>query len=148
MFQQKIIMGALGQDPESINTKSGKTMAKFSVATTEKYKNNQGEWVQKTEWHNCLAFDAVASNILKYLSKGSKVHAVGKDQTNKYTDGDGNQRSSTVMICNSVTFLPAAKPADDSPSGIQPNKDFSADSSTKARATESRIEVEDDDLPF
>ena len=72
------LIGNLGNDPEIINLESGKTLAKFSVATNESYKNASGEKVTDTQWHNVVAWGKTAQIIEKYVTKGKEVAIEGK----------------------------------------------------------------------
>lgn len=99
------IIGKLGRDPEIIATKSGTTMAKMSVATTEKWKDKaSGEWKEATEWHRITAFGYQAQYIQKYGSKGMDVYIDGKLKTSSY-EKDGITRYSTDIIANDVQFI-------------------------------------------
>ena len=99
------IIGKLGRDPEIITTKSGTTMAKMSVATTEKWKDKaSGEWKEATEWHRITAFGYQAQYIQKYGAKGMDVYIDGKLKTSSY-EKDGITRYSTDIIANDVQFI-------------------------------------------
>lgn len=101
-----IILGNLGKDPEIRHMPNGKAVASFSIATSEKYLDKStGEQVEKTEWHNCTAFDKLAEIIGKYLHKGSKVYVEGKLKTDKYQDKSGKDCYATKIIVNSMQML-------------------------------------------
>ena len=87
-----ILLGRLGKDVELKTTPSGASVANFSVATGEKYKNKSGELVETTEWHNIVVWSKLAEVCQKYLSKGSQVYLEGKLQTRSWDDKDGNKR--------------------------------------------------------
>jgi single-strand DNA-binding protein len=95
-----ILIGNLGRDPEVRSMPSGDRMVTFSVATSETWRDrNSGERREKTEWHNVVIFnDNLAKVAENYLRKGSKVYLEGSLQTRKYTDKDGNERSSTEVV--------------------------------------------------
>ena len=78
MYQKVTLVGNLGKDPEIRNTQNGKKVASFSVATSEKFKDKNGERQTMTEWHNVVFFGTTAEVIEKYLHKGSKVMINGK----------------------------------------------------------------------
>ncbi len=109
-----IIIGNLGNDPEVATTSGGKSIANFSIATSEKWKGKDGQPVEKTEWHRCVAFDKLADICSQYLKKGSKVFVEGKLQTDKYQK-DGVDMYSTKIIVGSMQMLDSrdgeAKPA-------------------------------------
>lgn len=105
-FQQITIIGYLGNDPETINFEGGGVLTKFSVATTEVWNNKQtGERQERTEWHNILTRNKTAEICEKYLNKGSFVLVVGKLQTRKWQDQQGNDRWTTEINANQVKFL-------------------------------------------
>ena len=99
------LIGNLGNDPEIINLESGKTLAKFSVATNENYKNAQGEKVTDTQWHNVIAWGKTADIVEKYLTKGKEVAVEGKLTTRSWDDKDGNKRFTTEVVCNELLML-------------------------------------------
>lgn len=100
-----ILVGNLGQDPESHTFPSGDKVAKFSIATTEKYKDKQGQAQSNTEWHNIEMFGKLADLALQYLKKGSKIYLEGKIKTDEWQDNDGNKRKTTKIRALNMTFL-------------------------------------------
>lgn len=100
-----ILIGNLGSDPDMRHTQSGTAVANLSIATNESYKDKDGEWQDKTEWHRVVVWGAQAENCAKYLSKGSKVGVSGKLQTRKWEDDDGNARYTTEVVARNVEFL-------------------------------------------
>ena len=105
----QVLLGNLGRAPETRITKSGMAVCNFSVATAERAKEN-GEWVDSTTWHNVVAFGKTAEACEKYLDKGSQVHIMGRTQHRKWQDKEGNDRYSTEVIANDVTFVGGGKP--------------------------------------
>ena len=99
------LIGNLGNDPEIVNLESGKTLAKFSVATNESYKNVQGEKVTDTQWHNIVAWGKTAQIIEKYVGKGKEVAIEGKLTTRSWEDKDGVKRYSTEVVCSELLML-------------------------------------------
>ena len=99
------LIGNLGNDPEIITMDSGKKLAKFSVATNESYKNQQGERVTDTQWHNVVAWGKTAEVIEQYVTKGKEVALEGKLTTRSYDDKDGNKRYTTEVVCNELLLL-------------------------------------------
>ena len=81
-----ILVGNLGQDPEVRYLDSGVAVANFSLATTENYKNKQGERVSQTEWHNIVLWRGLAEVAEKYLKKGSSIYVEGKIRNRKWED--------------------------------------------------------------
>lgn len=99
------LIGHLGQNPEIKNFDNGNKMAKMSIATNETYKNNQGEYVQETQWHNIIAWGKVAEVAEKILKKGSEVIAEGKLIHRNYTDKDGAKKYITEVQLNNILLL-------------------------------------------
>ncbi len=94
-----IIVGTLGQDPETKYTASGSAIVRVSVATNESWKDkNTGENVEKTEWHRVVLFGKLAEVAAQYLKKGSQVYFEGKLRTNKWQDQNGQDRYTTEII--------------------------------------------------
>ena len=103
------LIGNLGQDPEIINLTDGKKVAKFSMATQDRYTNKQGEAVTDTQWHRIVAFNGTAKIIDQYVKKGNKIGIEGKLVTRAWDDKDGNVRYTTEVICNEILLLGGAK---------------------------------------
>jgi len=99
------LIGNLGNDPEIVNLESGKTLAKFSVATNENYKNAQGEKVTDTQWHNVIAWGKTAEIVEKYLTKGKEVVVEGKLTSRSYETKEGEKRYITEVVCNELLML-------------------------------------------
>jgi single-strand DNA-binding protein len=99
------LIGNLGNDPEIINLESGKTLAKFSVATNESYKNAQGEKVTDTQWHNIVAWGKTAQIVEKYVTKGKEVAIEGKLTTRSWEDKEGMKRYITEVVCSELLML-------------------------------------------
>lgn len=100
-----IILGNLGADPEVKYTQSGDCITSFSVATSERWKNKDGEKQERTEWHKIVAFGKLGELCGEYLAKGSKVYLEGSSHTNKWTDKDGIDRSTKQVKIREITFL-------------------------------------------
>jgi single-strand DNA-binding protein len=99
-----IIVGRLGQDPEVKVLENGNTVANLSVATSETWKDKQGEKQEKTEWHRLVAFGKTGELVGEYLKKGSQAYFEGKLQTRSW-DKDGEKRYTTEVVVNQVQFL-------------------------------------------
>jgi len=99
------LIGNLGNDPEIINLESGKTLAKFSIATNESYKNASGEKVTDTQWHNVVAWGKTAEIIEKYITKGKEVAIDGKLTSRSYETKEGEKRYVTEVVCNELLML-------------------------------------------
>jgi single-strand DNA-binding protein len=99
------LIGNLGQNPEIKTLDGGKKLAKFSLATSEIYRNAQGEKVKETQWHNLVAWGKVAEIVEKYLTKGSEVAVEGKPTNRTYNDKDGNKKYFTEVQVNELLML-------------------------------------------
>jgi len=105
-----MLLGRLGRDPEMRTTAGGQAVANFSVATDEGYKNKEtNEWVDRVEWHNCVAWGKTAEYIGAKLGKGRIVQVEGKLQTRKWQDKEGADRYSTEIVVESIVADTAAK---------------------------------------
>ena len=99
------LIGNLGNDPEIITLDSGKKLAKFSIATNETYKNQQGERVTDTQWHNVVAWGKTADIIESYVTKGKEIAVEGKLTHRSYDDKEGNKRYATEVVCQELLLL-------------------------------------------
>jgi single-strand DNA-binding protein len=99
------LIGNLGMNPEIITLENGKKLAKMTVATNETYKNQKGETVKETQWHNITAWAKQAEIAEKYLTKGKQVCVQGKLSNRSYTDKEGVKRYITEIICQEILML-------------------------------------------
>jgi single-strand DNA-binding protein len=104
-FNKVMLIGNLGRDPELKATPSGQVLARFSVATTETWKNTQGEKQSKTEWHNIVVWGKQAEIADKFLRKGKQVLIEGKIQYREYTDQAGVKKTSCEIRCDNFVML-------------------------------------------
>jgi single-strand DNA-binding protein len=100
-----ILVGRLGADPEVRQTQTGMSIAKISLATTERVKDKDGNYNEMTEWHRITAFGRTAETAGQYLSKGRQIYVEGRLRTSKYTDKNGVEKYSTEVICDRLQFL-------------------------------------------
>ena len=100
-----MLIGRLGDGPEMRYTQNGSAVANMRIATDESYKDNNGEWQKKTEWHKAVAFAAKADLAQKYLHKGSQVFIEGRLQTRQWEDNNGNKRYTTEIVVKDMVFL-------------------------------------------
>jgi single-strand DNA-binding protein len=129
-----ILVGNLGQDPQTRAMPSGKSVVNLRIATTDQWRDKQtGENKENTEWHTVVMFDRLAEIAAEYLRKGSQVYIEGKLRTRKWQDKEGNDRYSTEVVANEMQMLggrgggggggggyerePASRPAQASPGG-------------------------------
>jgi single-strand DNA-binding protein len=145
-----ILIGNLGKDPEVRHLENGRAVASFSLATSETYKNRNGERVTNTEWHNLVLWTPLAEIAEKYLKKGNQIYVEGRLTNRSYDDKDGNKRYITEVVVQNLTML-GGKPGTGGEFGTG-----SADSSSESENTGmtavpaqvSSMEEETDDLPF
>lgn len=107
MVNKAIILGNLGKDPELRYTPSGLAIARFPVATNERWLDQSNQRQERTEWHNIVVFGKQAENCGQYLSKGRQVFVEGSIRTRSYEDKDGNKRYVTEIVARDVRFLGA-----------------------------------------
>ena len=100
-----MLIGNLGRDPELKMTPSGQALARFSVATTETWKNPQGEKQSKTEWHNVVVWGKQAEIAEKFLRKGKQVLIEGRIQYREYTDQAGVKKTACDIRCDNFVML-------------------------------------------
>ncbi|MFC6996204.1 single-stranded DNA-binding protein [Rufibacter roseus] len=100
-----ILIGNLGKDPEVRHLEGGVAVARFPLATSETFKDKNGERQERTEWHNIVLWRGLAEVSEKYLRKGQSVYIEGKIRSNNYTDKDGIQRYSTEIVADNMTML-------------------------------------------
>jgi single-strand DNA-binding protein len=101
-----MLIGNLGKDPELSYTASGIAVAKFSIATNERWKDAEGNMQERTEWHNIIAWRKLAEICGQYLKKGSKVYIEGKLQTRSWDDkNSGQKRYATEVVTDDLIML-------------------------------------------
>src|SRR5919206_3689145 len=100
-----ILVGNLGRDAELRYTPGGAAVAKFSLATTEKWTDKAGSPQERTEWHNIDLWGKQAETLAEYLTKGKQVYVEGRLQSDEYTDKEGNKRKTTRVRCDRVVLL-------------------------------------------
>ena len=118
-----ILIGNLGKDPEVRYLDNGVAVANISLATTENYKNKEGEKVSQTEWHDIVLWRGLAEVAEKYLKKGASVYIEGKIRTSKWVDKDENNRYKTEIMADKMNMLSKS-------------------------SNETALNINEDDLPF
>jgi len=147
-----ILLGNVGKDPEIRSTPGGTMVANFTLATTDRQKDQQGNWQDKTEWHNLVAFTRTAEIIRDYVKKGSKLYVEGKIQTRSWDDKEsGQKRYRTEIIVNDISLLSGRDEGGSSggysrSSGSSSNYDQRPASNQEDYAQSA--EISDDDIPF
>jgi len=105
------LIGRLGQNPEVKTLTSGKKLTTFSVATTDTYRNSNGEKVEETQWHNIVAWGKVGEIAGEYLTKGQEVALEGKLTHRSYETNSGEKRYVTEINLNELVMMSGAKKA-------------------------------------
>ena len=105
MLNKVILIGRLGKDPEVRYMPNGEAVCNFSVATSESWKDSNGQKQERSEWHNVTMYRKLAEIAGKYLTKGSQVYLEGKIQTRKYQGKDGIERTAYEIIANEMKML-------------------------------------------
>jgi len=98
------LIGRLGRDPETRHSQSGTTFADFSLAIAERRKKGD-EWIDHTEWVNCVTIGKTAETVSKHVTKGSRLYVEGKIQTRKWQDKEGATRYATEVLVREILFL-------------------------------------------
>ena len=148
-----ILLGNVGKDPEMRSTPGGTLVANFTLATSDRQKDAQGNYQDRTEWHNLVAFTRTAEIIRDYVKKGSKLYVEGKIQTRSWDDKDtGAKRYRTEIIVNDISLLSGR---DEGASGGYSRSAGSSGSSAsfdqRSSGTDEyaqQTEISDDDIPF
>lgn len=100
-----VILGNVGNDPSIRYMPNGKAVANFTAATSESWKDQQGQQQERVEWHRLVAYDKLAEIIGEYLKKGSKVYVEGRLQTREWQDQQGQKRYTTEIVINEMQML-------------------------------------------
>jgi single-strand DNA-binding protein len=147
-----ILLGNVGKDPEIRSTGGGTMVANLTLATSDRFQDQQGNWQDRTEWHNLVAFKRTAEIIRDYVKKGSKLYVEGKIQTRSWDDKEtGAKRYRTEIIVNDLSLLSARE------EGSGPyNRASSSGAATSydqrppagADDLSQQAEISDDDIPF
>lgn len=112
-----ILIGNLGKDPEIKYFDNNIAKVNFSLATTEYFKDKNGQKTEQTEWHNIVMWRGLAENASKLLKKGSQIYLEGKIQSKQWTDKDGNKKNMTEILAENFTLLNSRNDSSKSSSG-------------------------------
>lgn len=147
-----ILLGNVGKDPEIRSTGGGTMVANFGLATTERSKDGQGNWQDKTEWHNVVAYGRVAEIIRDYVKKGHKLFIEGRLTTRNWDDKDsGKKMYRTEIIVNDLSLLSGREEGSSGAGGYsRGSSSNSFDQRPPAAQDEyaQSAEISDDDIPF
>jgi single-strand DNA-binding protein len=153
------LLGNVGKDPEIRSTPSGVMVANLTLATSDNQKDAQGNWQERTEWHNLKAFNRTAEIVRDYVKKGSKLYIEGKITTNSWEDKETKQkRYRTEILVNELVLLSSREEGSGGAGGYSrpasaPASAASYDQRPPAAAGGSddyaqQAEISDDDIPF
>ena len=146
-----ILLGNVGKDPEIKATASGIAVATFSIATSERFKDKTGNWQDRTEWHNLVAYQRTAEIVRDYVKKGSKLYIEGRLQTSSWDDKTtGQKKYKTEIIVNDLSLLSGRGEGGESGSsgGYSKSNTASFDQRAPAEDLSQSTEITDDDIPF
>jgi len=145
-----ILIGNVGKDPEIRSSASGVTVANFTLATSDRFQDAQGNWQDRTEWHTLVAFKRTAEIVRDYVKKGSKLYIEGKLQTRSWDDKETNiKKYRTEIIVNELVLLSAREEGGSRPAGFSSSA-ASFDQRPPAGVDDiaQSAEISDDDIPF
>jgi len=145
------LLGNVGKDPEIRATQGGMTIASFTLATADRQKDAQGNWADKTEWHNLVAFQRTAEIVRDYVKKGTQIFVEGKIQTRSWDDKEsGQKRYKTEILVNELSLL--GKPGGGGGEGGGYSKSstasYGAGTAPAAQPDYADTGITDDDIPF
>jgi single-strand DNA-binding protein len=144
-----IIIGNLGKDPEMRYMPSGDAICNFSLATTDSWKDKNGEKQEKTEWHRISMFGKLAEIAGEYLKKGSQVYVEGRIQTRKWTNKEGQDQYTTEIVADKMQMLGGRSSGGGGNSFEVVEKPSSSGSSAKPAAKSGGdFDNFEDDIPF
>ena len=157
-----ILLGNLGKDPEVRYTPQQMAICRFSLATGERKKDQGGQWIDHTEWHNVVTFGKTAENCAKFLKKGRQAFVEGRIRTNKWQDKEGKDRYTTEILADTIQFVGGARgegadmdfggePANNNVLAGIPTADSLPKAANGGRSPAVRDEpvtFDDDDIPF
>lgn len=144
MFNQITLVGHLGRDAEMRYTTGGTAVSNFSLATTERWKDANGQKQEKTEWHKCNVWGKTAEALDPYLKKGKLVLVQGRSETRKWTDKDGNDRYTTEVKVEDIKLLGGTRTDE----GSQEREGETEHTGTQERQPAAAGMATDDDIPF
>src|SRR5947207_9064098 len=144
-----ILIGNLGKDPEVKYTPQGTPVAKLTLATNERYKDKDGQWQDRTEWHNVVLWQRLAEIAGEYLKKGGKVYIEGRLQTRSWEDKQTNQKKyMTEVVANDLVLLSGRSEGGDSTRGASAGNSFDQRSPEPEHVSASSSPISDEDIPF
>lgn len=143
-----ILVGNLGRDPEVRYMANGEAVCNFSIATTDSWKDKDGQKQERTEWHNITIYRKLAEIAGEYLKKGRSVYIEGRIQSRKYTGKDGAERTAYEIIADQMQMLGGREGGGDSGQGSAPRQQQQAPRQASSAPVPSGGGSVDDDIPF
>jgi len=157
-----ILLGNVGKDPEIRSTGGGSMVANFTLATSDRFQDAQGNWQDRTEWHALVAFKRTAEIVRDYVKKGTKLYIEGKLSTRSWDDKEsGQKRYKTEIVLFDLSLLSGREEGAGSSAGGGYNRAASSSNSTTASFDQrpqassngpdeyaQQAEISDDDIPF
>jgi single-strand DNA-binding protein len=144
-----ILIGNLGKDPEVKYTPQGTPVAKLTLATNERYKDKNGEWQDRTEWHNVVLWQRLAEIAGEYLKKGGKVYIEGRLQTRSWDDKQTNQkRYMTEVVASDLVLLGGRGEGGDFARGAAAGGNSFDQRTPEAEPAPAATPISDEDIPF
>lgn len=146
------LLGRLGKDPEIRATQGGMQIATFTLATSDRQKDQTGQWVDKTEWHNLVAFGKTAEIVRDYCKKGKELFIEGKIQTRSWDDKESGQKKyRTEILVNDLSFTGGGDRSSSEGGGSSYTKPAATSNDQRTPATAPDYGdsgITDDDIPF
>jgi single-strand DNA-binding protein len=144
-----ILIGNLGKDPEVKYTPSGTAVAKFSLATNERYKDKAGEWQDRTEWHNIVAWQRTAEIAAEYLKKGRSVYIEGRLRTDSWEDKNTHEKKyRTEIVVTDLVLLGGGRGESGEGGGGRARPAAAAEAPAHEENAAPSAEITDADIPF
>ena len=148
-----ILLGNVGKDPEIRTTGSGAMVANFTLATSDRFQDAQGNWQDRTEWHSLVAFKRTAEIVRDYVKKGSKLYIEGKIQTRSWDDKEtGAKKYRTEILVNDLSLLSGREDGGGYSRAAGSGSTASSSMDQRPPATSDdyaqSAEISDDDIPF
>lgn len=132
-----ILIGNVGNDPDIRATPSGETIANFSVATTDQWKDKAGAKQERTEWHRVVCFRKLGEIVESYVKKGTSIYVEGRIQSEKYTDKNGVEKLSFQVIADQIRLLGSSNGNQEKPA-----------QGAKKPVADGNFDTMEDDIPF
>ena len=140
-----ILVGNLGADPEARSLNNGGEVVNIRIATSEQWKDRDGNRQERTEWHNIVAWDRLAEICNQYLTKGKLIYIEGALQTREWDDQEGNKKKTTEIRAREMVMLSSAG---DSAGGGQQRRAVAAEAPAGNSGGGGTSTITDDDIPF